>query len=139
MIKQLKPHLAIVIILIFIYVIIINVFNFFSSFSLFTQNYIIQKQLTTSSAIENTNLGDSLSLSILRKRWYGRIYETINNDGKISNLYFLGFVKLPLANKNTNYAIYHILFFIALLIYISTTATIRLIKYKKHGYYYNYV
>ena len=136
MIKQLKPHLAITIILIFIYIIVINSLNFFSSFSLFSQEYIIRKQIVTGSTVENTNLGDSLSLSVSRRRWYGRIYERINNNGKISNLYLLGFIKLPLTNKNMSYAIYHILFFIVMLIYISTITTVKLINYRKHKYYY---
>ncbi len=134
-----KKHFIVAGMLLFIYIIIINVFNVLASYSFSSQNQIIQKQIVIGSTTEVAHVSDSLTISVSKKRWYGKIHEAINGEGKISNLYFLGFIKLPLVNININYALFHILFFIGLLVYISTIATIRLIKYKKHGYYYNYM
>ncbi len=134
-IQQLKIHFAIAIILIFFYVIIINSFNFLASYSFPIQNQIIQRQIESSSTTEIAQVSTSLSLSVLRKRWYGRIYETIESQGKLSNLYLLGFIKLPLVNLDISYIAFHIIFLIAILIYISIAATIRLINYRKYKYY----
>ena len=134
-----KKHFIIAGILLIIYIIIINAFNALASYSFFPQEQIIENQIITDSGIKNAHVSDSLTISVSRKRWYGKIYEVINAEGKVSNLYILGFIRLPLTNININYAVFHILFFVTLLIYISTVATIRLIKYKKHGYYYNYM
>ena len=134
-----KKHFIVAGILLFLYIIIVNVFNTFASYSIPLQNQIIKNQVAIDPAVEIAHIGNSLTISVLKKRWYGKIYEAINDDGKISNLYFLRFIKLPLTNININYVAFHILFFAALLIYISTAATIRLIKYKKHSYYYNYM
>ena len=134
-----KKHFIIMGISLFIYIIIINVFNVLASYSLFSQNQIIQKQIVIGSTTEVAHVSDSLTVSVSKKRWYGKIHEAISGEGKISNLYFLGFIKLPLTNLDISYVVFHILFFAALLIYLSTMATIRLIKYKKQGYYYNYM
>ena len=134
-----KKHFIIAGILLIIYIIIINAFNALASYSFFPKEQIIENQIIKDSGIENAHVSDSLTISVSRKRWYGKIYEAINAEGKVSNLYILGFIRLPLTNININYAVFHILFFVTLLIYISTVATIRLIKYKKHGYYYNYM
>ena len=134
-----KKHFIIAGILLFLYVIIINVFNVLASYSISFQNQVNQEQIIIDPTIETAHVGDSLTVSVSRKRWYGKIYEAINNNGKISNLYFLGFIKLPLVNLGISYLAFHILFFIALLIYISLAATIRLIKYKNYGSYYGYM
>ena len=134
-----KKHFIVAVMLLFIYIIIINVFNVLASYSFSSQNQIIQKQIVIGSTTEVAHVSDSLTVSVSKKRWYGKIHEAISGKGKISNLYFLGFIKLPLVNINISYIAFHILFFIGLLVYLSTIATIRLIKYKKHGYYYNYM
>ena len=134
-----KKSFIIVGIFLFIYIIIINVFNVLASYSLFSQNQIIQKQIVIGSTTEVAHVSDSLAVSVSKKRWYGKIHEAISGEGKISNLYFLGFIKLPLVNLNISYVAFHIFFFFALVIYICTIATVRLIKYKKQGYYYNYM
>lgn len=132
---QMKKHLIIAIILLSIYIIIINTFNILASYSWQGQNGIIQKQIIIGATAEEAKLSDSLSLSVLRKRWYGRIYETIESQGKLSNLYLLGFIKLPLTNYDISYVAFHIIFLISILIYISIAATIRLINYRKYKYY----
>ncbi len=135
-----KKHFIIAGLLLLIYVVIINGFNALASYHL-SQNQIIQEQIITTIAptTQIAQVSTSLSVSVSRKRWYGKIYEIINNEGEISNLYLLGFLKLPLVNINISYVVFHILFFIALLIYLSILTTIRLIKYKKYKYYYNYM
>lgn len=130
-----KKNLIIIALLFFLYIILINTFNYFSSYYQPIQNQIIQKQIT-GVGIEVAHVSTSLAVSVQRKRWYGKIYEIIDGQGKISNLYLLGFIKLPLVNAGINYITFHILFFILILIYISIIITIKLIKYKKHKYYY---
>ena len=132
---KMKKHIIIAAILIFFYIIIMNSFNFLASYSFPAQNQIIQGQIGGSSAMEIAQVSTSLSLSVSRKRWYGEIYEIIDGQGKISNLYLLGFIKLPLRNIDINYALYHILFFISILTYTGIAAAIKLINYKKYKYY----
>ena len=130
-----RKHIIIAVILIFFYVIIMNSFNFLASYSFPVQNQIIQGQIGGSSTTETAQVSTSLSLSVLRKRWYGKIYETVDNQGKISNLYLLGFIKLPLVNLDISYIIYHVLFLITILIYIPIVATVKLINHRKYRYY----
>lgn len=134
--KQIQFHIIIALILIFAYIILANALGALSSINLFSQGYLMQEQKTIGSTIENTHVSDSIELSVLKRRWYGKIHESITGSGKQSNVYLLGFISLPLSNNNKNYAAYHVLFFTAILIYLSLTITIKLINYRKYRYYY---
>jgi len=61
----------------------------------------------TDSEFLKADIGHSVSVTVERNRFYGKIIET---DG-ISNIYLLGFVKLPLNSKKIDFRTFHRIFF----------------------------
>ncbi len=134
--KEIAKHVAFVLAIFIIYILAINIASSFFSLNFQIGSRFDAAEIKQDNTIEEAKLTDDVSIQVSRKRWYGKIYELLGSEGKTSNLYLLGFIKLPLVNEGSSYIIYHVLFLIAILIYISAVTTVKLINYKKYRYYY---
>jgi len=105
--KTTKKLIIALVISLFVYVFIIN-FLFNNNFQdLIGYNFSNNETYITSyGGIEKVNMGDSVSVTVTRNRWYGTIYEENNN--KI--LYLFKFIPLPLEKDNSDYLTAHIIF-----------------------------
>jgi len=101
--KATKFIVGSLIILLFLYIFIINLI-YSTSFSDFIKNNFTNQQ--ENSFEENIGISDSVSVTIERSRWYGKI---IIQD-KNKELYLFGFLKIPLEKNETNYSISHLIF-----------------------------
>lgn len=84
----------------------IALINFLSSFHLSLKNNQSDTPTSLSSTQVELNMGNSLGVSIVRNRWYGKIYEV---DGS-RTIYLFKLIKLPLEKNGKDYLLFHILF-----------------------------
>lgn len=100
------------------YIIVINLIN--------SASFQNARNNNTSNSISGgadvrINMGDSVTVSIVRNRWYGKIYE--EGDSKI--LYLFKKIKLPLEDNGKDYLPFHIFFSLLWLIILMGTLNSR--------------
>lgn len=76
---------------------------------------------------EAVAMGNSAKVIVERNRFYGKIVEKLSEDSKISKLYFLGLIPLPLFVGSTNFKYVHVLF--GILIFVLLIALISKRRY----------
>jgi hypothetical protein len=84
----------------FLYLIIINLISI-----QINQTNGNQTKAEYSGETQKVNVGDSVSVLIVRQRWYGKIYE---DNSK--NLYLFNLIKIPIESNNKNYTSSHLVF-----------------------------
>ena len=87
-----------------LYVLIINLLSSYS----FQNTFNNSNNSSYSGEAVKLNLGDSVGVSIIRNRWYGKIYE----EGNSKILYILGVIRLPIEQNNKDYTPFHAIFLI---------------------------
>ncbi len=85
------------------YILVINVVASIPEINFKTSNFSVQG----SSGFAKADFGHSVEVTVERKRFYGSIVE----QDKISNLYVLKFIKIPLKYNNFNFKRIHQIFF----------------------------
>ena len=60
-------------------------------------------------------MSDSVSVTVQRNRWYGKIIENAGDDSRISYVYLFNFLRLPLIANKFNFVYVHILMLIAIM------------------------
>lgn len=75
---------------------------------------------------EAIGIGEKVSVLVVRPRWYGKIIETSDNNGRISTLYLFWNLPIPLETKGFNWRVYHwsIIVTIILIVIIVSLITI---------------
>jgi len=87
----------------FLYVVVINLI---STYYLPGQNNNTEDSNSYSGNQIKLNVGDSVSVSIIRNRWYGKIYE----EGGSKILYIFDKLRMPIETNGRNYILSHIIF-----------------------------
>src|SRR3989344_9133359 len=101
--KEIAKHVAFVLAIFIIYILAINIASSFFSLNFQIGSRFDAAEIKQDNTIEEAKLTDDVSIQVSRKRWYGKIYELLGSEGKTSNLYLLGFIKLPLVNEGSSY------------------------------------
>ncbi len=99
---------------IFFYLITIEIIFSSQSLTLFTDN-VTQQQISGREMV-NVGVGDSVSVSIVRPRWYGTINEFTENE--IQKSYLNPFnvnISIPYKKETLNYMYIHLIFILCLI------------------------
>jgi hypothetical protein len=99
-------NLRVIAVAVLITLIYILAINFISTIDFSVAQQIIDGETSLDSGIINIGVGDSVSYSITRPRWYGTIYEDQNN----AKLYLFEIIPLPMKN----YVYVHFIFLIGI-------------------------
>lgn len=109
--------LTIVLIIIVAYFLIINFYSTLPPIY-FGANQTVVTKTTTGGFIEKLGLGDSVTVQVEKKRFYGKILEQSSNGNKNSQLYLFNIFKLPIIVNDLNLKYLHITFAVTMLIVI---------------------
>ena len=89
-------------------------FNLLPSMSGYIDDSGISSSLVSSGGTdEKIGVSDSVSITVKAKRFYGTVYSTGTFE-RVSVLYILGFIPLPLKVANINFGYLHAIFFISM-------------------------
>ncbi len=94
------------------YVILINFIASVSQLNGFT--YANNVEQSNSGQGVKVGVGESVSVTVQRNRWYGKIIENVGDDSKISYIYLFNFLRLPLIINKFNFIYVHILMLVAI-------------------------
>ncbi|MBI2449256.1 hypothetical protein HYV49_03080 [Candidatus Pacearchaeota archaeon] len=126
--KKMIKHSLILIGMMAGYVILINLVAFISQLGGFSYEDGIEQG--DSGGDVKVGVGESVSVTVQRNRWYGKIIENVGDDSKISYVYLLGFLRLPLIINKFNFVYVHILMFVAI-----ASVSVFLWRRKSKGFY----
>lgn len=91
-----------------VYLIFVNLAAFFFSWGFGVSGDELQTQSSGGDIL--IGLGDSVSVSVVRPRWYGTILENGGPEGVSRTLYLFGLFRLPLRVDGTSMLLVHVLF-----------------------------
>lgn len=110
------------------YIVLINFVAIITQFGGFA--YADNIEQSDSGQGVRVGVGESVSVSVQRNRWYGRIIENVGDDNSISYIYLFNFLRLPLIINKFNFIYVHILALIAI-----ASASVFFWRRKKDGFY----
>ena len=103
-------HSIILTVIIAGYIVLINLAAFITQLGGFT--YIESIEQSDSGQGVKVGVAESVSVTVQRNRWYGKIIENAGDDSKISYVYLLNFLRLPLIINKFNFVYVHIIMLI---------------------------
>lgn len=98
------------IICLFIILIYFSIFNFLISFRF---NFSIEDNLLSQGTAEVVGVGDSVSVTVIRDRFYGKLIE----QGDIKTAVIFSFLKIPIEKNGKNLILIHLFFIIILFLF----------------------
>lgn len=116
---MIKTLLSIVLIIILIPVYIFNInliANYENTDSQIELNNNQYKGFCNASICEKVGMSDSVSIEVVKNRWYGKIVENSDQNGNLNNLYLFKIIKIPTNKNGFSFFWIHISFLIFLII-----------------------
>lgn len=110
-----KGLLIIGILILIVYLVSVNLL---AGYKLNQNNANTPQQDKGGSAMVNIGVGDSISVQVVRERWYGKIYGDYWDTKDIENLYLFNIIKIPVRVNGSDWSLFHIIFVSILILLI---------------------